>query len=170
MEDKFQDLQNRIAAKLRRLPPVIGEEVVNFALDNFDKQGWQGNGLEPWPKRKNPTKWGKPDEEDRALLVKTGKLRRSIRVAEIAEDKVSVIAGGADAPYARAHNEGFEGLVHQHVREHFRRTRDFKRVRVKAHDRTIHQNLPKRQFIGNWNESPELARRINEAIREVINE
>ncbi len=169
LEDKFRALEREISAKLRRIPPAIGDEVVTFAVDNLEKQGWQGNGLEPWPKRKNPTQWGKRDEEDRALLVKTGKLKRSIRVGRIEEDKVSVIAGGADVPYARAHNEGFQGPVHQHVKEYFRRTRDFKEIRVKAHDRTIHQNLPKRQFIGNWNESPVLQQRINTAIREILN-
>ena len=170
IEDKIREAQQELAGKLRQLPPIIGEEVVNFALDNFQREAWQSSGAHPWQKRKNPTKWGKKDEEGRALLVKTGKLKRSIRVGAIRDDKVSIIAGGADVPYAKAHNEGFQGLVHQHVREHFRTTRQMKNIRVKAHDRTIFQNIPKRQFIGNWNESPELAERINQAIREVLNQ
>lgn len=166
LEEKLKEMQASLAEKLRQLPPIIGEEVVNFALDNFQNESWEGK---PWQKRKNPTKWGKADDEGRALLVKTGKLKRSIRVGEIMEDKVSIIAGGEDVPYARAHNEGFQGLVHQHVREHFRTTRKMKTVKVKAHDRVIDQNIPKRPFIGNWYESAELEKRINQAIKEVLN-
>lgn len=170
LEDRLKQLQNEISGKLRQLPPLIGEEVVNFTLDNFKKEAWQDQGAEPWEKRKSPTKWGQKQDEDRALLIGkgSGRLRRSIRVGQILEDKVQVIAGGADTPYARAHNEGFKGLVHQHVREHIRRTRNGGQYTVKAHDRSIEQNIPKRQFIGNSAQSAELRERINSLIRKVL--
>ncbi|MRM86670.1 phage virion morphogenesis protein, partial [Riemerella anatipestifer] len=79
-EEYFEQLQRRVAQTLRELPPIIGEEVVHFAQDNFDRQSYNG---EAWQKRKNPTKWGKRDEEGRALLVKTAKLRRSIRIGQV---------------------------------------------------------------------------------------
>lgn len=166
IEDKLIALQTKLTQTFRRLPPIIGEEVVNFSLDNFERQGWQGEQFEPWAKRKNPTKWGKKDEDDRAILVKTGQGRRSIRVGNIEEDKVQVIAGGQDTPYMRVHNEGFKGPVKQHVREHFRRTRKLKDIKVKAHDRTINQDIPKRQFIG---ESPVLNKRIVDAVISELN-
>lgn len=165
IEEKLNQLQEDLAQGLRKLPPLIGEEAVNFSLDNFEKQGFQGENFQGWPKRKNPTKWGKKDETDRALLVKTGKLRRSIRVSKIAEDKVSITAGGADVPYARAHNEGFHGQVQQNVREHYRRTRKLGQVKVKAHQRTINQNIPRRQFIG---ESQILNDRITKLVLEEL--
>lgn len=120
-QDRFQQIQDRIAQTLRELPPIIGEEAVNFTLDNFERQGWLGNSVEPWQKRKNPTKWGKRDETDRAILVKTAKLKRSIRISKIHEHKVTIQAGGADIPYARVHNEGFKGDVTQKVGEYIRK-------------------------------------------------
>lgn len=170
LESKLRQLESEISGKLRQLPPLIGEEVVNFSLDNFENQAWIDQGAIPWPKRKSPTKWGKADDPGRAILIGkgSGRLRRSIRVGAIQEDKVQVIAGGADVPYARVHNEGFQGLVHQHVREHIRRTRNGGQYSVKAHDRTINQNIPKRQFIGHYGQSAELRKRINQLIREQL--
>lgn len=141
----FQKIQQRLAQKLRELPPIIGNEAVNHSLDAFQQEGWDG---EAWPKRKNPTKWGKADETDRALLVKTGKLKRSVRISEIGEGSVTIQAGGADVPYARAHNFGYKGTVTQNVNEHNRRTKKFGTARVRAHTRTISQNIPQRRFIG----------------------
>ncbi|HLS12210.1 MAG TPA: phage virion morphogenesis protein [Flavobacteriaceae bacterium] len=168
LEDRLSKLQQEIAGKLRQLPPIIGKEVVNFSLDNFKAQAWQNKEVEPWEKRKSPTKWEQKQDDDRALLVNSGQLRRSIRVGKTHDDKVQIIAGGADTPYARAHNEGFKGLVHQHVREHIRRTRNGGQYTVKAHDRSIEQNIPKRQFIGNSAQSAELRERINSLIRKVL--
>lgn len=168
LEDRLKQLQNEISGKLRQLPPLIGEEVVNFTLDNFKKEAWQDQGAEPWEKRKSPTKWGQKQDDDRALLVSSARAKRSIRVGKIHEDKVQVIAGGAEFNYARVHNEGFKGLVHQHVREHIRRTRNGGQYTVKAHDRSIEQNIPKRQFIGSSAQSAELRERINSLIRKVL--
>lgn len=163
MAKKLEDLLGRIekplAEALRRLPPILGEEVVNFAHDNFDRQAWQGVD---WEKRKNPTKWGKRDEEGRSLLVKTGKLRRSIRVSQILQDRVKITAGGADVPYAKAHNEGFSGRVVQNVNPFTRRTKKGKISGVSGFTRVIHQNIPKRQFISSDKEAPELGRRLRE--------
>ncbi|AZZ57565.1 phage virion morphogenesis protein [Riemerella anatipestifer] len=161
-EEYFEQLQRRVAQTLRELPPIIGEEVVHFAQDNFDRQSYNG---EAWQKRKNPTKWGKRDEEGRALLVKTAKLRRSIRIGQVWEDKVRVVAGGADVPYAKAHNEGFSGAVEQKVNPFLRRGKKGEPIAVKGHTRTIHQNIPKRQFIGDEESSAELRQRIKNIVR-----
>lgn len=159
-QDRFQKIQDRIAQTLRELPPIIGEEAVNFTLDNFERQGWLGNSVERWQKRKNPTKWGKRDETDRAILVKTAKLKRSIRISKIYEDKVTIQAGGADIPYARAHNEGFRGDVTQQVSAHIRKGKNGENISVSEFKRTIRQNIPKRKFIGGESESQYLRARI----------
>ncbi|MRN01693.1 hypothetical protein D1Z97_11095 [Riemerella anatipestifer] len=160
-EEYFKQLQDKLAQTLRELPPIIGEEVVHFAQDNFDRQSYNG---EAWQKRKNPTKWGKRDEEGRALLVKTAKLRRSIRIGQVWEDKVRVVAGGADVPYAKAHNEGFSGTITQNVNPFIRRGKKGEPVGVKGHTRIIYQNIPKRQFIGDEDSSSELRFRIKNTI------
>lgn len=163
MAKKLEDLLNRIerplAETLRNLPPILGEEVVNFAHDNFDRQSFNGVS---WEKRKNPTKWGKVDDEGRSLLIKTGKLRRSIRVSQILQDRVRITAGGADVPYAKAHNEGFSGNVTQNVNPFIRRGKKGENIGVSGFTRTIKQNIPKRQFISSDKEAPELGRRLRE--------
>lgn len=152
--------RDALAQAFRDLPAIVGNEVINFTLENFEKQGWQGNSFEPWEKRKNPTTWGKKDDTGRALLVKTGKLKRSIRILAIDQDKVSIGVGGADVPYAKAHNEGFKGTVIQNVSEHIRRDKNLKNIKVSAFKRTIKQNIPKRKFIGSAEDSSVLNDRI----------
>lgn len=70
-------MSGKIATALRTIVPLLGEETVNYSLQSFQEEAWRGFRTEPWKKRKNPTKWGKPDETDRALLEKGGKLKRS---------------------------------------------------------------------------------------------
>lgn len=161
--EQFAKIQRRLAETLRTLPAIIGEEAVNFSLESFEKEGWLGDTQENWKKRKNPTKWGKRDETDRALLVKTGKLKRSVRITRILNDRVRIGAGGADVPYARVHNYGFRGKVDQKVNAFTRKMKDGKTQNVKAHNRTINQNIPKRQFIGTEGQSQYLRARIRRA-------
>ena len=156
----MQKLQDALAETFRELPPIIGEEAVNFTIENFDTQGWQGDSFEPWQKRLNPNAWGKKDDPDRAILVKTAKMKRSVRISRIVDDAVYIQAGGADVPYARAHNEGFSGTVEQNVKEHIRKTKNLKNVKVSAFKRTIQQNIPKRKYIGDAHDSSILRNRI----------
>ncbi len=159
--DQFAKIQERLAKTLRTLPEIIGNEVVSFSLESFEKEAWSGSNQEVWEKRKNPTKWGKADETDRALLVKTGKLKRSIRITRIVNNVVYVGAGGTDVPYARVHNYGFRGQVNQTVRTFKRKNnKTGKTVEVKAHERIILQNIPQRRFIGAEKDSPLLKARL----------
>ncbi|UFK27503.1 tail protein [Elizabethkingia phage TCUEAP3] len=160
--------RDALAQTFRDLPAIIGEEVVNYTLKNFEDQGWNGDSFEAWQKRKNPNAWGKKDDPGRALLVKTGKLKRSIRIISIQADKVIVGAGGSDIPYAKAHNEGFEGTINQKVKEHLRRGKNIKTIKVKAFKRTIHQQIPKRKFIGSAEESSQLRNQIKRLCIEEI--
>lgn len=82
----------------QNIPKVIGNEVKNFALQAFKNQGFSDTGYEPWSPRKNERKIDK----GRALLVKTGRLRRSIRVIQATFAKTSV---GTDVPYAKYNND-----------------------------------------------------------------
>lgn len=158
--EQFGRIQERLASTLRVLPEIIGNEVVNFSLNSFDQETWNGDSQEVWPKRNNPTAWGKSDDIERALLVKTGKLKRSIRITRIVNNIVYVGAGGTDIPYARVHNYGFKGTINQSVRSFTRRDRSGKLGEVKAHNRTIEQNIPQRRFIGSEKDSPHLKARL----------
>jgi phage gpG-like protein len=109
-------------------------------------------------------------------LIQAG-LRRSIRITGISAGTVTI---GTDVPYAKAHNEGFRGIVNvkAHNRNRYTKTKlgtgkftkkgteRMKTVQhigstgqVKAHTRKV--NIKKRQFMGN---SPylekQLARRL----------
>ena len=159
----------------KHAPRLIGGLSVRFFKDRFVRQGWQDEGFEKWPKRKREDRRTKK-AGNRAVLVKTGRLKRSIKVLSRSATRLVV---GTTVPYAYAHNEGFNGTVN--VKSHNRgvefetkktsyktrtgkeRTRKerivTKTTKVKAHQRKV--NLPKRRFIGN---SKLLNRRIEKNI------
>lgn len=136
------------------LPVVLGNEAVNYSLDAFKNQAWDGA---QWKKRKS--KRG----QNGTILVKTGRGRRSIRILEVGENRVVY---GTDVSYMRAHNEGFTGpvSVKSYTRKKFgsskvyslsQKTRAGNRktktvsfvtgeIKVRAHTRNM--NLPRRQF------------------------
>lgn len=140
-------------------PGMLGNEAVNFFTNSFRLQGWLGNRLQPWRKRRSRIRAG------RAILVKSGRLRRGIRIVSISQGVVRI---GNDVPYAKAHNEGYRGVVSvkAHSRGRYTKTKvgtgtytprgkertktvttRTGQIAVKAHTRRI--NLPRRQFMGN---------------------
>lgn len=150
-------------------PTMLGNDAVNFFLDSWKRQGWLGDGLQPWRKRSSKAK----RNSGRAILMDTGRLRRSIRIISVSTGTVTV---GTDVPYARAHNEGFRGVVNvkAHSRNRYKKAKEgtgkftkkgterMKTVQrvsstgmVKAHTRKV--NIPKRQFMG---ESPYLTKQL----------
>ena len=163
-------------------PGMLGNDAVNFFLDRFRYQNWLGNTTEPWKARKAVTRWGKtPRNNGRALLIDSGRLRRSIRITSVHAMQVTI---GTDVPYAKAHNEGMRlGLIQQ-VKQHERKktklgivkTTHLKtrtkiqygrmdtgdRIVVHAHTRRIDQNIPRRQFMGN---SPVLAKQLQRRLQ-----
>ncbi|QTE36015.1 phage virion morphogenesis protein [Mucilaginibacter gossypii] len=147
----------RIEMELNRvievLPTIVGNEAVNYSLEAFKNQAWEGA---PWQKRK--------DKKDAArnLLVKSSRLRRSIRIIRTTADSVTI---GSDVPYAAVHNNG--GQINRAARsETFVRNRythgpkskyfggqgTFKKGTTKGKGLSFKAhsfNMPKRQFLGN---------------------
>lgn len=176
----FDRIAQQIVQAWQRLPNGIATVAVNFFKERFRAQNWVGTNTEPWRRRRKTKKgweWGgRKERKGRAILVDTGRLRRSIRKVSATESSV-VIA--TDVPYAKMHNEGFRGVITQQVKAHQRKKTTFgitgrkalktrtkitygrvdtgDRLAVKAHQRKINMNLPRRQFIG---ESPYLSRQI----------
>ena len=151
-----QILQQKLQKAVSELPTVLVNEAVNWTKNNFTRQGWPGNGFQRWAARKP----GSARNKGRAILVDTGYLKRSIRKISVAPLQATF---GTDAPYARAHNDGFKGTVN--VGAHRRATigtikvstgktgQPFQKKKtitgygqVKAHQRKM--NLPRRRFIG----------------------
>lgn len=171
----IKQVEQHFKRVMQYAPVMLGNDAVNFFLDSFKYQAWRGaNGWESWKPRKVNSKWGKTKRnKGRALLVDTGKLRRSIRIVEAHFMQVTI---GTDVPYARAHNEGVRLGEIQNVKGYWRKQNRTERVRigksdrykdkrvydrnvwVGQHTRRINQNIPRRQFMG---DSPYLTRQLN---------
>lgn len=138
----------------------LAEESLKFFKKSFNKQGWEDVALDKWKKRKKP----KPKHP---ILVKTGNLKRSIAILKNVGYNIVI---GTNLPYAKIHNEGFDGeeSVRAHTRKRNIKTRIgggglfvngkfkkgiYKKVKiigtstqVKAHTR--HMVMPQRQYMG----------------------
>lgn len=159
----FNAIRERLARKVAELPEVLGNEIVNTAIDAFDNQGWEGT---KWEKRKS-----KKDPE-RAIGVKSGRLKRSPRVIRTNANGGTV---GTDVPYARRFNEGgdFERAARSEtfVRNRYKRgekkgrfrkgTTDGQGLSFKAH--SVH--VPARTFLKN---TPALRKHLREVMIEHI--
>lgn len=77
------------------LPAIVADEIIDWVLDNFDRQSFDGR---PWPERKDR-------DGSRALLIKSGRGRRSIRVSKRTAKQVEI---STDVDYMIAHNDGAE--------------------------------------------------------------
>lgn len=107
---KLSDLVRRDAARLRqqmrKLPRLLGNEVVRHTLDNFKLQGFkQSEGfVQRWQPRK-PSR--RRERGRRAILVKSGALRRSVRVVSVSPTSALV---ASRLPYSKRHNDGLKGM------------------------------------------------------------
>ena len=79
---------------------LIGNEARNHFVDSFKKQGFEDKAIQKWIPRKKQDK-----RAGRAILVKSGDLRRSIIRGAISKTSLSVIIK-TDLKYAAVHNFG----------------------------------------------------------------
>lgn len=170
MEKGLQEVINNI---LKDIKVELGDEFDR----NFERQGFFS---EKWQRRKSPTRPGG------AILVDTGKLRRSIKSRSTSDS----IVFSSDLPYASIHNEGGEIKVTRKMKAYFWHkyydaTGSFGRKKngePRKDKRTVQLSteaafwkylalmkegssikIPKRQFLG---ASPE----VEQAVREIIEE
>ena len=158
MPNNLDDIARRVQHLRDRLPLLIGNEVVNFALDNFDKQGFDtGTVVRKWQPRKHG------DRPGGAILVgkQSGRLRRSIRQLRRTDTSVWV---GSDEVYSGIHNEG--GTLRVTVTPKSRRyfwamyyetKKDYWKWMALTKKPQLTIKMPERRFLGN---SAELDRRI----------
>lgn len=138
---RIANIQKDFGRFRKNYPRFAGTIGVSFFKDNFKKQGFINSSLEKWKPRKQKDS----AKNRRAILVKTGRLRRSIRITNTTSKSVSI---GTSVPYAKIHNEGGEIKTSARIRSHKRRTKKGTTT-VKAHNRNIKTKIPKRQFAGN---------------------
>lgn len=139
---KLNEVLNKFEHLKRDLPQVLANDSVRFFNDSFNKQAWDGA---KWQKLKKPRKGG-------TILVKTGRLKRSIKVQSASFKIIKVIS---NTPYSQIHNEGFKGV--EKVKSHTRRIGVVRKLGkaagvtdVASHTRKM--NMPKRQFMGDSKE------------------
>lgn len=104
-EDAIKVSVNAYDSGRLRLPTKLGKDAVNHFKDSFRQQGFDDSFVTPWEQRKgqlNAFNVSKKGDAGRAILVKTGRLRRSFQVA--AAFKQVYITN--DTPYGIFHNEG----------------------------------------------------------------
>lgn len=142
----FSEFNRRFQQATKDLPDLLGTEVVNEALQNFEEESFDSN---KWPERKDK-------KNTRPLLVRTGALRRSISILSSSPRHVVV---GSVLPYASIHNYG--GTINRAARsETFTRNRRKRGKRKGTFTRGTTPNqrgfsfnsysysMPRRQFIG----------------------
>jgi phage gpG-like protein len=113
----LKDLQ-AFKPQLEKVVDAMGVLAANHFTTSFRNQGFTDESLQSWQPRKRTER---SRMGNRAILVKSGRLRRSIRSKRFGFLSVKILT---DVPYASVHNNG----------ERSGRGRGFK--------------MPKRQFIG----------------------
>ena len=129
----------RWEAAKKQLPKLLTNTSKNIFVDSWKKQGWDGVKWQEVQRRTPGTKAYKSATKaarTRAILVKSGTLRRSIVVNSQTFQRMII---STNVPYAEVHNEGFSGIVR--VNAHSRIGK-----RIKAHSRKV--NIPQRKFMG----------------------
>ena len=148
-----EELAKKIAQAVDALPRLVAEEAVEYSRTRFSGKAFNGVPWKPVSPRYHPHRG--------TLMVRSGKLLNSVRVARVTPRKVVIAAGNGKVPYAQVHNEGF--FFFFVVKAHSRRVKGGKTVRVKSHDRQM--RIPQRQFMGNC---PELEKRLKEVSEQLF--
>jgi phage gpG-like protein len=96
-----------IRDKVRKLKKDIPQGTATLAVgwfqDSFRKQGFTDTGFKRWEKRKRVDR----RRPGRAILVDTGRLRRSIRKERVTFRQVRIVS---KLPYSARHNDGLKGM------------------------------------------------------------
>lgn len=120
---------NQLKAAQSKLPIIISNMAQNHFRKSFKDGGFTDDVFQPWQPRKGEAQRRGPamvrakSASSRAVLVKSGDLRRSVKEYERNWRRIVI---GSDLVYAKIHNDGLMG-------------RAWGRARFK---------MPKRQFIG----------------------
>jgi len=94
----------------RTLPKRVGNVAKNHFLESFDNEGFSDGSInsDPWAKRKSKTKRDQTAGR-RQLLIQSGALKRSIKVAAGPTFK-KIAVGSYGINYAERHNKGLKGM------------------------------------------------------------
>jgi phage gpG-like protein len=97
LQRDFNKFQRKLALfEANDFPYIVATEAENHYRASFQNQGFTDRSLKPWKARKNNKDSG------RAILLKTGELRDSIKA--IPSPKLVRVV--SDKAYAKVHNQG----------------------------------------------------------------
>ena len=105
-EKKIKDFQKFE----RTVPKRVGNVAKNHFLESFDNEGFSDGSIksDPWDERKSKTKRDQVAKR-RQLLIQSGALKRSIKVASNPTFK-KIAVGSYGIKYAERHNKGLKGM------------------------------------------------------------
>lgn len=98
---------DNITKALNSMPTRLATLAVAFSKERFVQQNWIDSSVEAWRPRSRKRRGGKRRQRG-AVLVDSGRLKRSIRVISVSKNKIVI---GTDVPYAQTHNDGVNTMV-----------------------------------------------------------
>jgi phage gpG-like protein len=128
----FKGIEKKARTTLENAMVEIGNSAKSFFVENFRKQGFDDKNVEKWQPRKKADK-----RAGRAILVKTGDLRRSI-IRNPANRAALSIKISTDLVYAARHNNGLKGMPkRQFMGDSYNLNERIKKIIVKRLDNTF---------------------------------
>lgn len=152
--DEYIAIMNRLQKVYRYIPDKAAVVAVNFFKERFRLSRWEDTRTENWKPRKATKRLR---DRGRAILVKSGKLKRDIHKVYANENAALISTSTITKAYAKIHNEGGTVNTTATVGEHSRkahkrqrkgRTEKVKEHTVKEHTRRVKFRMPKRQYMG----------------------
>lgn len=98
----FGGIDGKAKQAMKETIVIIANNAKNHYVSSFKKGGFTDSSFEAWKPRKS-----KKDNEGRAILVKSGDLRRSI-IDRVNLNQLKVVFE-SDLPYSAIHNYGLNG-------------------------------------------------------------
>jgi phage gpG-like protein len=128
----FKGIEKKARTTLENAMVEIGNAAKSFFVENFRKQGFDDKSVEKWKPRKKDDK-----RAGRAILVKTGDLRRSI-IRNPANRAALSVKISTDLVYAARHNDGLKGMPkRQFMGDSYNLNERIKKIIVKRLDKTF---------------------------------
>jgi len=101
----IEKLKARLEKKMAELPPILMNEGQRYFTENFRNESWEGKR---WRARIHR---GKKENTKPILIGRTRQLINSVRTSGRSASLTKIVWGTA-VPYAKIHNEGFNGTVY----------------------------------------------------------
>lgn len=150
----YINIMNALEKVYGTLPGKAAVIAVNFFKERFRQGNWIDTSTVTWKARKVTKRLR---DKGRALLVKSGKLKRDVHKVYANHNSALISTSTITKDYAKIHNEGGlvnatatigEHTVKPFTRQRAGRTERVKSFTVKEHTRKIRFRMPKRQYMG----------------------